>query len=98
MRPFYKLFNTDSVGHPFRGNQYTSGGLSFVPDGSRGMIPVMADVSKVEPAWSKNEMYVGPGGAGQIHGRYEGFKAWLAGAKDPVEMPRAGIGIVDPSR
>ena len=78
---------------------HSSSGIPFVKDASSSnMVPVLASVARMEPAWQANkEMYVGKGGAGGIGGRYDRFGAWMAGRKEPVEMPRVGLGYNDPS-
>ena len=54
---------------------------------------VLADVGKVDTAWSQDkDMYVGPGGKGQIKTRYPDFGTWLKENPDAqIEMPIVGL-------
>lgn len=52
-------------------------------------IPI--DVGKLDNSWSKDDLYVGPGGQGGMAKRYAGFQDYL-GTGQPVTTPEVGLG------
>ena len=74
-----------------------SEGLAFVQeywDHKSGMVPVLADVAKVDAAWKlDSSAYVGPGGTeNAIRTRYPDFQQWLKEhAQTPIIMPHIGV-------
>jgi hypothetical protein len=68
-----------------------------IPKGLRSYVvrgelaPVWIDVAKLDASWSKDDGYIGPGGAGGIRTRYPDFGRWLQNAPEPVEMSEVSI-------
>lgn len=54
-------------------------------------MPFWVDVAKLEAAFRKDPVYIGPGGEGGIGRRYAAFGEWLASAEEPVEMSEVGL-------
>jgi hypothetical protein len=64
----------------------------FTPAKGDGHTTVQADVGKLDASLAKDpDMYVGPGGAGGIKGRYQRFQDYLKTGK-PVEQPQVAMG------
>ncbi|RYD61790.1 MAG: hypothetical protein EOP83_16185 [Verrucomicrobiaceae bacterium] len=57
-----------------------------------GYAVVWVDVKKIDASWSRDYVYVGPGGEGGTGRRYAGFGKWLETRDVPVEMSELGIG------
>lgn len=47
---------------------------------------VYVDTQKFDKAWQPDEMYIGPGGAGGIRGRYPGFGDFLNTTQEAIEV------------
>lgn len=54
-------------------------------------VVVLVDVAKFDRSWSRDALYIGPGGAGGIDTRYTDFQHFLAETDIPVEMPEVGL-------
>lgn len=75
---------------------YPVGGQRYVRSpnaAANGEVVVLADVNKLDRAWSQDRgFYIPPGGGGaEIGGRREDFRAFQRGGK-PIEMPRVTVG------
>lgn len=57
-----------------------------------GYTVVWVDVRKIDASWSRDYVYVGPGGEGGTGRRYAGFGQWLTTRDTPVEMSELGVG------
>lgn len=70
----------------------TVNGVKFVkPPRAPDDVVVMTDIRKFDEGWSKDQMYISPGGEGESIGdRYEHFKHYLT-TGDPVIMSEVSV-------
>jgi hypothetical protein len=75
--------------------KYEAGGIQWAKTGGaemNGEVAVKVDIAKLDAFWKQNpNHYVGPGGVGEIKGRYTNAMDFLKKTKKGVHMPRLGL-------